>query len=114
MKITVEADAGSKFGHFHINLHSKDGAEPFLTIKNCKLIDRTDGGRFVSFPAKKIESSGKWWNYVWANEGFQEAVRAAWDATLGPNGKAPRPALKPAAPRVEQKSLEEMDNDPPF
>ncbi|CAB4150660.1 hypothetical protein UFOVP577_19 [uncultured Caudovirales phage] len=57
---------------FNIGLASKEGAEPFITIKGCR-VKQFDNREFISFPAFKLET-GKWVNHVWANDAFQEAV----------------------------------------
>ncbi len=91
MKITIEHHNDQ----FNVALSSGEGKEPFLTIKGCRVKD-SDRGRFISFPARKLDS-GKWWNHVYASEGFQAAILAELD-----KGKP--------APR-QQRS---RDDDPPF
>lgn len=71
MNITVE----HKGKGFNVHLASKEGAEPFLTIKGCRIVDSAKGA-FVSWPATKNDSTGKWWNHVWANDKFAAAVMA--------------------------------------
>lgn len=58
---------------FNVNLCSKPGAEAFLSIKGCRIASGAKGD-FVSYPARKNEQTGKWWNHVWANEAFNAAV----------------------------------------
>ena len=43
--------------NFNIDLSNK-GKEAFLSIKGCRLVNGQDGP-FVSYPAKKNESTGK-------------------------------------------------------
>ena len=99
MKITVE-DEGGKYPSFRVNIASKEGAEPFLTIKGCKMIDGQKG-RFISFPAKKNEKTDKWYAHVWASDKFQDAIKDAYDDAM------PKPAA-----RVEQKNID--DDSVPF
>lgn len=73
MKITIEHHNDQ----FNVALSSGEGKEPFLTIKGCRVKD-SDRGRFISFPARKLDS-GKWWNHVYASEGFQAAILAELD-----------------------------------
>lgn len=73
MKITIEHHDKS----FNVALSSREGSEAFLVIKGCRVVDGNKG-RFVSWPAKKLES-GKYWNHVYASEGFQTAVLAELD-----------------------------------
>jgi DNA-binding cell septation regulator SpoVG len=79
MKINIEHHDKS----FNVGLASREGAEPFIVIKGCRIVDGSKG-RFVSWPAKKMDS-GKYWNHVYATEAFQAAVLDAYDAS------APKP-----------------------
>lgn len=87
MKITID----HRERDFNVNLHSKEGAEAFLTIKGCRIVSGSKG-EFVSWPAKKLDS-GKFWNHCWGSEAFNAAVLA--EAKKG----APKPA--PKAPETE-------------
>lgn len=82
MKITVQQFDNQ----FNVGLASKEGADPFLTIKGCRVVDGSKG-RFVSWPAKKMES-GKYWQHVYANEAFQRAVLEAYDEAAPKTRKA--------------------------
>lgn len=93
MHITIEHHDKS----FNVNLHSKEGAEAFLSIKGCRIAESSKGP-FVSYPAKKNESTGKWWNHVWASEKFNEVVLR----------EAQRAQMKPAKRQTEE------DSDIPF
>lgn len=70
MKISVEWHGEA----FNIKLASKEGAEPFLNVKGCRIKQHEDR-EYISFPARKMDN-GKWWNHVWASDAFQEAVIA--------------------------------------
>lgn len=72
MKISIEHHGDQ----FNVALSSGD-KEPFLVIKGCRVKDG-DKGRWISFPARKLDS-GKWWNHVYASEGFQAAILAELD-----------------------------------
>ena len=85
---------------FNIDISSKPGADAFLSIKGCRIVDGQKG-RFVSFPSRKQES-GKYWSHVWASDRFQVAVIDAYDAS-----KRKQAAAK-AAKQVEE------DDDIPF
>ena len=76
MNITIEHFSG-KYPSFNVALASAAGKEPFITIKGCRVVDGSKG-RFVSWPATK-QDSGKYWNHVWASEGFAAAVLAEYD-----------------------------------
>lgn len=73
MQITIEHHDKS----FNVALSSKAGAEPFLVIKGCRIVDGSKG-RFISWPAKKMDS-GKYWHHVYATEAFVVAVIKAYD-----------------------------------
>ena len=106
MKLSIEIIEGrGDYGpSFNLGLASKEGADAFLVIKGCRMIDGQKG-RFVSMPAKKLDS-GKYFNHVWSSEAFQDAVKAAYDAAV------PKPAAKPA--KQEAPKLADMDDDIPF
>lgn len=74
MKLTIDH---TEFG-FNLNL-CNDKAEPFLTIKGCKIVQGPKGF-FVSFPAKQTQQ-GKWFNHCWASDNFQKAVIAEYEKT---------------------------------
>jgi len=76
MNIVIEHHDG-KYPSFNVGLASAHGKEAFLVIKGCRLVDGKDG-RFVSWPAKKLDS-GKYWNHVWSGDKFTAAVLQAYD-----------------------------------
>ncbi len=74
----------SQYPTFNLNLATKEGKDPFLVIKGCKIVDGQKG-EFVSWPAKKTDE-GKWVNHVYASKEFVDAVlKVAKDAK--PSGK---------------------------
>jgi DNA-binding cell septation regulator SpoVG len=75
MNITIEHHDKS----FNVALSSAQGKEAFLVIKGARIVDGNKG-RFISWPAKKMDS-GKYWNHVWSSEGFSDAVLKAYDAS---------------------------------
>lgn len=81
---------------FNVLLSQREGAEPYLTIKGCRIV-QGQKGVFVSWPATKNERTGKYWSHVWASEAFNSAVMAAYDAS--------KPKAKQSAPD---------DDGPPF
>lgn len=72
MEILIEWHEG-KYPAFNVNLASKPGAEAFLEVKGCRIIDGMKG-QFVSWPATKNEKSEKWWNHVWGSEAFNNVI----------------------------------------
>lgn len=69
MHITIENHGDQ----FNVNLSSKEGAEAFLSIKGCRIVQGSKGP-FVSYPATKNSNTGKWWNHVWGSEKFNAVV----------------------------------------
>lgn len=84
----------SKYPTFNLNLSTKEGKEPFLVIKGCKIVDGQKG-EFISWPAKKMDD-GKWLNHVYASKEFVDA------------------ALKVAKEAKVSGPVEDMANDMPF
>ena len=76
MNIVIEHHEG-KYPSFNVGLASAPGKDAFLVIKGCRIVDGQDG-RFVGWPAKKLES-GKYWNHAWSSDKFTEAVLQAYD-----------------------------------
>lgn len=83
-----------KYPTFNLNLATKEGKEPFLVIKGCKIVDGQKG-EFISWPAKKMDD-GKWLNHVYASREFVDA------------------ALKVAKEAKVAGPIEDMTNDVPF
>lgn len=82
---------------FDVGIAKTGVSEPYITIKGCRVVDGQKG-RFISWPAKKLDS-GKYWNHVYATEDFVRAVLQAHDES--------RPKLKAAPPQPD-------DDDIPF
>ncbi len=100
MKISIEHHNDQ----FNVGLSSKEGQEAFLVIKGCRVVEGQKG-RFVSFPAKKLDS-GKYWNHVYASPAFQSAVLDAYE-TSAPKVPSKREAAAKYRPSAD-------DLDPPF
>ena len=101
MLIKIEHFGGDR-PQFNVALHSAEGKEAFLVIKGCRIVNGSNG-EFVSWPATKNESTGKWWQHAWASEGFNAAVLA--------EAKKAKPRQ---APRRESADIRDMDSDIPF
>lgn len=95
MEVSVVWKDG-KYPSFNLSLATKAGADPFMEIKGCKLIDGQKGV-FVSYPSRK-QDDGKYWNHVWASDAFNKVVI-----------QKAQEASKP-----KSKSLEDLENDVPF
>jgi DNA-binding cell septation regulator SpoVG len=82
MHITIEHHNDQ----FNVSLSSAQGKEPFITVKGCRIVDGQKG-RFVSWPARKLEN-GSYWRHVYASDGFQAAVIEAFDKSTKKPAKA--------------------------
>ena len=91
MKISIEHFSG-KYPQFNVSLATKEGVEPFIVVKGCRIVDGSKCP-FVSWPATKNESTGKYWSHVWASEPFAAAVLAEAQKT------APKAAPQRQAPK---------------
>jgi DNA-binding cell septation regulator SpoVG len=69
---------------FNVELASKAGAEAFLSVKGCRIVDGSKGP-FVSYPATKNTSTGKWWQHAWGSEKFNAAVLEKAQASQTPS-----------------------------
>jgi DNA-binding cell septation regulator SpoVG len=116
MEIIIEHQQG-KYPSFNVALASVPGAEPFLVVKGCRIVDGTNGP-FVSGPATKNATSGKYWNHTYFGEKFAAAVLAK--ATQGTAPQAPKPshdavrARQLPPQRGNSGGFEDMDSDIPF
>ena len=72
MEIMIDWKEG-QYPSFNLGLASKEGQDPFIVIRGCKIMNGSKG-EFVSYPSKKNEQTGKYWNHVQGNERFNAAV----------------------------------------
>lgn len=73
MQIKIEHFAG-KYPSFNVSLASKEGAEPFLVVKGCRIVNGSKG-EFISGPSTK-KDDGKYWNHTYMSDAFSAAVLA--------------------------------------
>ena len=106
MKITVEWFDGDK-PQFNVSLASGEGKQAFMTVKGCRIIDGTKG-QFISWPAKKNEATGKYWNHVYCSEQFNSAVLEEAIKSK------PKQDTRTLAERKRPTPLADMDDDIPF
>ena len=103
MEIQIEHIDG-KYPSFNVALCSAPGAEPFLVVKGCRIVDGANG-KFVSGPATKNQNTGKYWNHTYFGEKFSAAVLE----------KAQKQAPKPSrAGGTSRPTNEDLDSDIPF
>ncbi len=104
MHIGIVWHTSGKYPSFNVQLSSKEGADPFLEVKGCKIMHGTKG-EWVSWPSTKNEKTGKYWNHCYASEKFNEAVMAEAKKTM-PKEEKPQ--------RNSQGSMADMEDDVPF
>ncbi len=104
MQITIKHFDG-KYPSFNVALSSAEGKEPFIEIKGCKVVSGQNGD-FVSWPSTKNQTTGKYWNHVYASEAFNAAV-------LAEAMKNATPVQKPV-PMSKRASSRDDDSIPPF
>lgn len=75
MKITAKMREAGKWTFYDVMLATSEGKEPFLTIKDCKMIEGSKG-TFVGFPSRK-DAQDKWWPMVYGSDEFQAAIITA-------------------------------------
>lgn len=110
MHITIEIHGEQ----FNVNLHSKEGAENFLSIKGCRIVNGSKGD-FVSWPATKNQNTGKYWNHCWASEKFAEAVlREAQRAYAGQKPQRQERQQRQAPQQRPSAGFEDLDDSIPF
>lgn len=86
----------SKYPTFNLGISSKEGKEPFLVIKGCRIVDGQKG-EFLSWPSKKTDE-GKWIDHVYATPEFKEAALKV--------AKAAKPS--------DSNSMEDLKSDVPW
>ena len=110
MHITIEHFTGAK-PQFNVSIASRPDREPFLTIKGCRIVNGSNGP-FVSFPATKNQTTGKYWNHCYASDPFAAAVLAEVEKTMPK--QAPPPAQRSSTSPGARAAIADMDDDIPF
>jgi DNA-binding cell septation regulator SpoVG len=59
--------------NFNVNLFTSPDKDAFLSVKGCRIVAGRNGD-FVSWPAKKNEQTGKYWNHCYASDAFNAQV----------------------------------------
>ena len=109
MHINIEHING-KYPSFNVALSSKEGSQPFLVVKGCRIVDGQNG-QFVSGPATKNQTTGKYWNHTYFSEPFAAAVLEKATGSK-PAPKAFKPASQDAfkarqlAPKQQQEDFD--------
>jgi hypothetical protein len=103
VKITATRREAGKWTFYDVMLASGEGKEPFLTIKDCKIVEGSKG-QFVGFPSRK--DGEKWWPMVYGSDAFQVEVIRAMNAVKTHDGRT-LSERRPKPPVVD-------DDLPPF
>ena len=98
MKITATMRQAGKWTFYDVMFATAEGKEPFVTIKDCKLVDGSKG-QFVGTPSRK-DDKDKWWPMVYMSDACQAEVIKAMNAAA------------PADTRTHGKRV--ADEDVPF
>jgi hypothetical protein len=86
---------------FNVHLSSKEGAEPFLEIKGCRIASGSKGP-FVSWPSTKNQQTGKYWNHVYGSEKFAAVVLSKAQETMPKQEPRSRPQSSGARADADQ------------
>lgn len=97
MHVSIEHHDG-KYPSFNVQLASKEGAEPFLIIKGCRVMSGSKG-EFISWPATK-KGDGNYWNHCYATDKFNAHVLQCVHASKPPKA-APKAAPHSVAPDAD-------------
>lgn len=90
---------------FNYALSSKEGKDPFLTVKGCRIVNGSNG-EFVSGPSSKKSNGDGYWNHTYMSREFQDAVLA--------KAQQSRPQSRPQQSQPRQASGDDYDDDIPF
>lgn len=104
MQIITEWQDG-QYPSFNLELASKEGSDPFIKIRGCKIMSGKNG-EFVSYPSRKLDS-GKYWNHVYGSDAFNAAVLSEAKKTQ-PAQQVPQKAKDAAG------GFENFEDDIPF
>ena len=95
----------STYPSFNVMVSSQKGAEPFITIKSCSIKEK-NGREFISYPAKKPENGGKWFNYIYASDKFNDVVMS--------KAKENMPVVRQISEPTRKNAVADMDSNIPF
>ena len=101
MKVTTKWFPG-QYPSFTVAIASDEGKEPFIEIKGCRIVNGANGD-FVSYPSRKDEKTGKYWNHVYGSDKFNAVVLSTALASMPQQAKAPA-----------RKRQDDDDSDIPF
>ncbi len=104
MHVTIKWFEG-KYPSFNVGIASKEGQEPFLEVKGCKIMNGSDG-EFVSWPSTKSDRTGKYWNHCYASKKFAAHVLE--------KAKEEQPKEAPKGKQEKRGSFDVMEDDIPF
>lgn len=82
MHISIEHIDG-KYPSFNVALSGNEGADPFLVVRGCRIVEGQKGP-FVSGPATKNATTNKYWNHTYFGDKFQAHVLKLAQAAAKP------------------------------
>ena len=100
LKISIKHNEERKYPDFDVILSNGD-KEPFLSIRGCRIVEGSKG-TFLSWPARKIEKTGKWWSHCYASDAFAQSILKLAMET------------RPVAPPPQRRPAADSDDDLPF
>lgn len=101
MEISAKWFEGT-YPSFNLILSTAPGADPFLEIKGCKIVEGQNGP-FISYPSRKQEN-GKYWQHVYGSDKFNAVVLS----------KAQESMPRKSAAGAQKPNKQEDDSDAPF
>lgn len=101
MEISIKWFDG-QYPSFNVGIASKEGKEPFLEIKGCRIVQIKDG-EFVAPPSTKGKND-KYWNHAYFSKDFAAVVLE----------KAKESQPKQQAKPEPKKSFDDLDDEIPF
>ena len=90
-----------RFPSFNVEVASKAGNEPFVTVKGCRIVTGEDGD-FVSAPSTKGDN-GKYWSHAYFSKDFAAVVLERAKESMPKPQQAKQPSVS-----------SDFDSDIPF
>lgn len=72
MEISIRWFTESQYPSFNVGIASKEGKEPFVEIKGCRIVQGKEG-EFVAPPSTKGKND-KYWNHAYFSKDFSAVV----------------------------------------
>lgn len=113
MEISIKWFDG-QYPSFNVSIASKEGKEPFVEIKGCRIAQGKDG-EFVATPSTKNEKTGKYWNHAYFSKDFAAVVlEKAKESQTKQQSKSAKQQENNAARQGAAFGADPFDSDIPF